>query len=329
MHYVPRLLLRGFAVGKTGDVLWRYCKDGSKPVRLTTHDAACEKHLYDLQGEALLWLDDVFTKVEGHAARPLSRLKQQECLSLSERVDLAIMLGVQAVRTPVYIQSMEAGASLVLNDVTRWLAADEKRFSATMEACRHRGLLPAGFDVRRAREAIRASDVTCPAPRASLLVGLVDVARSWARAAVSMRWSVLRAPVGVPYLCSDNPVYVEDPERDRHRSSGAALQSSRAVEMTCPLSADLALLGTWPHSTQIIHCDASPAVVKEVNRRTVYAAGKYIYAGAKSQWVTGFVKKHAECAPPSIVAAIEEVGAELWLRFTTSSHPVASIVSML
>ncbi len=82
-HYIPRLLLRGFAsnISKDKVLVW-YFRKGEDPIEVSTKDIALEKNFYGKPGEGSL--DETITDKEKDFANAINRARKGDELTVEE-----------------------------------------------------------------------------------------------------------------------------------------------------------------------------------------------------------------------------------------------------
>jgi hypothetical protein len=91
-----------------------------------------------------------------------------------------------------------------------------------------------------------------------------------------MRWSWLVSEEE-PFATSDHPIALVD---DTAKYYFPGFMSSANSEFTFPLSRQVCLRGSWKGREQV--SIATPATVRQINKRTITWARKYVYAPQKS-----------------------------------------------
>lgn len=103
-HYVPQLLLRGFAHGKRKQ-LYCFDKRTGRIFRSSVRNLACERGFYGFTDKSpnSQSIDDWIEIAESQAAPPLERIRQKRtlaCINEGEREWIAALVAVQILRTP-------------------------------------------------------------------------------------------------------------------------------------------------------------------------------------------------------------------------------------
>jgi len=328
-HVVPKLLLKGFVSDTNPDVLWQYDKTRDNVVQTSPADAAVVKHFYDVPGADPLYVEKLQGRIESGAGVALAKLRSRQTLTLIERVDWALFVAYLSVRTPVSVGGQLDTALTGFKYMMQWLASDPHKFEVTVRRMQDEGRLPPGGDIEEARRQVLVWDIDFKPPRHEFLVGLLEMASGFAKWMASMEWTILMAPRDSYFVCSDNPVYVEDPNRDPVRTGGAGLASSGTVELTCPLAAGVAMLGTWHKGVRLQYLAVRPPIVREVNKRTVLAAQRFVFAPRQDNRIAQLVRKYSDTRPTAIIETVAKDKAGFLMKLSHQTHPVKSIVEML
>ena len=107
-HYVPRLLLRNFAIDPNVDIkkqqIWVFDKSNDNVFSPNIGGIAAETSFYDVEGEkGIISAETALSKLEDKAAPVIQRIiagKSVNCLSDEDRTWLSIFCTVQFVRVP-------------------------------------------------------------------------------------------------------------------------------------------------------------------------------------------------------------------------------------
>ena len=97
---------------------------------------------------------------------------------------------------------------------------------------------------------------------------------------LSMNWQFLYSK-NMQLLTSDNPVFFF-----QHEGIGA--QSS---ELTLPFSSNVALWVNRNPFNSSVYLQATPAAIRELNRRVVSNASRFVYSAKDERWILPFVCK--------------------------------------
>ncbi|MXS73638.1 hypothetical protein CSIV_12185 [Microbacterium sp. CSI-V] len=114
-HYVPRMLLCGFATDR--DMITAVRLPGDTTFTATTKSNGAQKHFYSVEaeGQALDAFEKSLGEVEADASRIIRQVVEGRVrLSEEDRSRLAFFIALQAARGPETKRSMEHVASEVL-----------------------------------------------------------------------------------------------------------------------------------------------------------------------------------------------------------------------
>jgi len=102
-----------------------------------------------------------------------------------------------------------------------------------------------------------------------------------------MNWCLCRAPSGIEFITGDAPLvcFVLEPNGQAILGGGYARHNA---EVTLPLSSNKCLYLDHKHNQR--YRAVSKKVVKEINKRTAWAAERFIIARHKSKYVDELLK---------------------------------------
>ena len=108
-----------------------------------------------------------------------------------------------------------------------------------------------------------------------------------ARSLVSMNWRLVRTTSHNPFVTSDCPVC--PCVIDGRRAMFGSLFDHPAVEVTFPLSPWVCLI--LSRKEPFLQSDSDGAILKEINRRTVFMAERFVFAADNSSKVQRLVSE--------------------------------------
>jgi len=284
-HYVPRFYLSGFEDPQNPHVIWIYEKGkdliraGSKEVIAVQNDY----HTYVNGGGTVDTdsVEDLLSKVEGAAAKVLKNIESLHELGPPDRLLFSCFLAFMAMRGP-----------RVRDDADRMAGEQEKALRR--------------FIGRRSTASAECSeDSTLDLPsdliaEPTFSLGLMfHMAKPLSAILNCMNWTTLVADGNEAFLTSDSPMVRVLPYGGGLAVEGPFL--SEDVEITLPLSKSHALYCSWT-SVGSNHIRVRTAVTREINRRTVISAARFVYAPIRSRHLNQrLVQKYAHANPVRIV----------------------------
>jgi hypothetical protein len=276
-HVLPQMYLKGFIIPRDEPHLWVY-KSGQpfrpgcgrttdNPFKQSVRLAGTERDFYsdplpdgrkdfDTFENILESLekpaDPIFRKLRG-----TERIDEQEKLLFAQYIIL-IMRRVWSSREEVNRRAAEPGSYRPTDHLLRKLdvARTPETEAYLMEVWQRMANRP-GF-------AVQLHNRLAAASQDSFLVVALQ----------KMRWIFYVAPAGYHFVTSDNPAW--------HPKIGLA---KSIAELSFPISASIALVATWNKNVNEGFTNATAQIVKEVNRRTIHAGQKNIFASQAEEWI--------------------------------------------
>jgi hypothetical protein len=242
-HYVPQTLLAGFT------------EDGTKtgrlhvldPVRLRTYPSTPEGigterdyNLLEVEGEDPLLIESgLFAKeIEAPAAGAFTTIRAGGIPSKEERDRILAFVAMQDLRGPSRREAWNDFTTRQMRLTVDVLTSSEEFYKAQQE--KHPELQ--GITREEAREWAARTKVQ-NSPTRHLQAQLPSFG-SILTCLEHRSWSVLYAPSGSDFICTDNPVALA-PSGDRHPLAPRGHASVDAV-VFMPIGRSHGLLGTWP-----------------------------------------------------------------------------------
>ena len=121
---------------------------------------------------------------------------------------------------------------------------------------------------------------------------LLPVAQEWGHDLEGMQWIFLVAD-DAQFVTSDNPLVMIDTTDPQH----AGGLRERTTEVTFPLDRSHALLAVWGDGPPSRYAAASKLRVREINRRAVRAAARFVFSPYSSTPLDHLVQQHVDTAP--------------------------------
>jgi hypothetical protein len=269
-HYVPQAYLRAFESERNSGVLWMYDKTTRVGATVPIKVVAQSPDYYEQHVEREL------SAIEGPAHAALARVIKERRLGTNERDAIAYYIAVLMYRVPRRRRKGEEMIPRVLDDTIRAVQADIETWAATRPAddplvARRRAEVDEIAAKYRVTPPAEVRDqLRTPWPSEKVF-GLI-AQKTW-RLVLSTKER---------FVTSDNPAFFFE---------GFGL-GNPASELTFSLSPEIALLADWQgaaYSTVVV--SAKPWLVREVNRRIVSGAERFVFAHAPQAWLPKVAKK--------------------------------------
>ncbi len=263
-HYIPQEYLRGFAADALQTFVWMYDKQAGEWRRPAISKAAQQRDYFTPEVE-----NQLNERVESRGHRALGTLRTEHALDSEMGGDLLSYIAVMLMRVPrrrrqslaIVPGSIESVINRTRDELSGLRSAGtETRISELQEEL---GRIEAGMRGKISAE--MQEEVDSPWPTRKILEGIH-----------SMCWRLVTVPEGSPLITSDNPVFYFS-----EYGIGSA-----ASEVTFPISPRVALLGSrqGPQGEVIVLRGKRP-IAKEIARRMVVGADRFIFASYPHPWV--------------------------------------------
>lgn len=217
-HYVPQLLLRGFATPKRKQV-YAFDKQAEKVFRSSVRNLACERGFYDLENDGdPEHVDRWLTRLEEQTAPVIKSIRSRRVLNHlrpTERKWIASFVAVQHLRTLRHRESW-GDLNRQMADVLREMGADPNKVENFRELT--------GAELRR------DSIADIPHFAFVLLPHLLDKA-----------WILLSVAPGTNFWIGDHPVVLANNINPGDGIRGTLGLAVRGIEIYLPISSELTL----------------------------------------------------------------------------------------
>jgi Protein of unknown function (DUF4238) len=289
-HFLPQLLLRGFARDHQGkDCIFQMETTSRKaPRRVDIRTAASRRRLYaipDEDGELSNRHEGYLALVETHAAPAIRRLLDDpSALSPPDRATIAFFVALQTMRTPAAAQQITE----IVNATFR-MAASERFSDRAAFATSYReqyGDAASDDEVERFRQeviaSVREGRVRLTTPHGgAFAVGLTSAAEQ-VPMLFAFDWTLLRAEGG--FVTSDRAFAIHDPTPE-YPWQPQAICSSPGSETTLPLSDRECLLVRPALEGGLVVQHVSAEAVETINLRTFGWADRHVFGATQEDLV--------------------------------------------
>lgn len=294
-HYIPRFYLKGFIDPNNEPYIWVYEKGSSNIAKATSQNIGVQKNFYSFNmpqtDKDSDTLEDLFAELEGLVAPIFQKVKARENINEQERILFALFLAFTMTRVPNFRKNVETVAAEHIKKIIVVYASNAKRFRSLIEktVCKDEQI---SAEVLRefALDANRWDVKVKP----EFSLAMMGLALDLVPIFNSMKWMFLIATDDYKFVTSDNPLFYFDPTHNPTFLRGVGLLNKN-VELTFPISKDLALLGTWENLEGYVQINNNR--VKAINRRTVVSAKRFVFSSQKSDGFNNLVQKYKDVAP--------------------------------
>jgi hypothetical protein len=269
-HYVPREYLRGFASDAKRTSIWMFDKERVRWSQAAISKVAQRRGYFSPDIEKQL---NVSIERPGNEA--LRRLRSGDSLSANNAEALISYIGVMLMRVPAKRRRTLAVVPSAIDETVDETEQELRQLMTSDNQARVEAILSevnSYADLCRRNAATHfASIVENPWPTDSVLASLR-----------SMSWRLVRFVEASPILTSDNPAFF---------FSAYGIGSPES-EVTFPISPLVALLGSRTGiAGTLTTVQGRPALAKEVNRRMIVGAERFVFSNFSFDWASKVAKR--------------------------------------
>lgn len=214
-HYVPRFLQRHFCSDER-PLLWAYDKSTGKSFQTNIHNVAGERNFYEMKiGDEIVSFEDGLSELESEAAVVIERIIAERnigWLSDDNRELLATFVAVQMKRGPHTRENF-----IAMDESFRRVFGE--RFGLPME----------GYPVMTPERAKEMALTSLAEPD------------QYAEHILNKTWLLFATTATTPFYISDNPVALQNENKERSPMRGNLGLAVRGIEIYLPISSTLTL----------------------------------------------------------------------------------------
>jgi hypothetical protein len=270
-HYLPQYYLKGFS--DDDGMIWVYEKGSEKKFNTQVKSAANITNLYSADLEQYM-----ADNIEGPANIVLEKIRNKVPVEDNDKEVLSGYIIAIWKRVPKALERFKESAPRVGNEMYKKIC-DDLTVMASREPDK------AEF-VEKNKERIRAiiDDLADDPPKDLWQYNIPPEKTPQSVAALNrMNWQflVINDRDREIFLTCDNPVFF-------FQSIGIG---NRESELTFPLSSKIALWATWRDDLPEYYVQATKQAIREINRRTVSNASRYVFHSKDEDWIKNLITK--------------------------------------
>ncbi|MBC7876712.1 MAG: DUF4238 domain-containing protein [Anaerolineales bacterium] len=270
-HYVPKFYLKGFTEVSDSEMMFVYQKGTIEPFRTQIKNIGNEKGLYPDELEIALAND-----IEKSANPILQKLRNFELISEDEKLEFSRYMFSMWLRVPKHLGWVIEKSPKIMD---KTFSDVEKQLQQLAEKYPDKAYL-VNQRIKQLHD-IRTNKVD------EFIKGMwlknipVGIDRPPVQILANMEWRFLESDSNQPFVTSDNPLFYFE-------SFGIGNEKS---EVSFPLSKNLVLWAKWKMEIPSGFHKARTQFVKEINRRTISSALKFIFSPQTAYWIPILLSK--------------------------------------
>jgi hypothetical protein len=309
-HKIPEFYLRGFMCRRGGERLWMYERGGAAPKAVSVKDATVEKGFYRVRTKTdhdPNTVENLLSLIESSAAPIHQRILSGHYPIGQEKADYSYFLATLFTRTSNSIEVTRKTMTELANLNKNLLAENPEAFRDFVTSYEQHSGKSLEIDTEELRTGFREARIGIN-PDLNLVLSVLDLASEVWHPLNAMQWTLIRNRGDLCFMSSDNPVCLHDPARHTDDFLGIGFVSAPTVQVTCPLSRDVALLATWSDVLYPRDCNAGNPLVRCINQRTVMNCERFVYAPDHTRAIQRFVNRTRPMVPDVDVQVHPETG---------------------
>lgn len=269
-HYVPKCYLKGFSK-KDGKQIWVYDKNEGKKFPTQVKSIANITSFYSREIEQYL-----ANTIEEPANKVIKKVREHKQITEKDKEVLAKYITVMMKRVPKGKDRFNELAPSLSDKLYREISEELSHIAS--EQPEKKDLVK-----RRKSEIKEIFDRYSKNPPKEIWIDNIPPERSpnVVAALVGMTWRFLTIDNNINFLTSDNPFFY-------FISIGIGKPNS---EVSFPISNSILLWATWRTDLPEGYVQTTKQAVKEMNRRTVSNATRYVFHSKDEDWILPFVMK--------------------------------------
>jgi|GEM_PF-1155291 len=292
-HYVSQFYLGGFTQPANESQLWVYEKGKAEPFKASPENIGFERYYYSFEKadgtRDTNTVEDMYSKVEQSAAEVISKIANREMIDGQAKANLAYFIAFQITRVPRFRKHVEAVDREAVKHMSSSLASDPEHFASIKRSYEQATGKNLDLTHEECRKVTEGMEVAIK-PESSLPMALMLPQTMWQTIA-GMKWQYLIAPWRQKFITTDSPVFCCNPSHPSPDLFDTGL-ADRKVELSLPLTRDVALVARWFGKEGYIKANESQ--VKRLNRQNILGCSRFVFSGEKETWIPVMMAKQAK-----------------------------------
>lgn len=296
-HYIPVFYLNGFT-NKDG-CLWVYDKDDKPMFESSPEGIAYENHYFSFitpQGEKdSETVENNISLIEGRFAKVIKKILNSESLKDDERITFAFFVASMMVRVPNMRNNIRKSTGEMIKHINTFTASHKENFERMMGRFEKDTGNKIGKPLEELRQWMLNPDNYTVTVDTQYATGMaLSLLEGFAKVFFQMKWAFIFASDEQKFMTGDNPLKYIDPTHNPRSFYGVGL-ANKNIEVSLPLSKDVCAFGSWKDREG--YMQGNNQHVKHLNKMTVMASVKFIFADKKLEDIDKFVKKYKGSHP--------------------------------
>lgn len=281
-----------------------YDKEDNKMFSAKPENIAFEKHYYKIDDETNEadpeLIENLFSRIETYGGSAIKKILSKDSLNDKEKSNLFTFIACMFIRGPNYRSNVDGVFEEFVKQKSKYLASNKSYFNKNVDQILKKKFLGEAVPSEQIRQYILNGEYSINInPMVSIYSGLKSIL-VFGDILFHMNWNFCMATEEWRFLTCDNPVFVFDPTYDPKGMTGVGFMNKN-VEITFPISKDLCAVGGWNLITDYIYVQAKNQMIKNINRRTISSAHRFVYSSSRNEKLLKAVSKYKGSEPRMVV----------------------------
>jgi hypothetical protein len=299
-HYIPRFYLREFKDPEKGNTVWVFDKDEENVFEATPANIACEKHYHTFMLEGgekdTETVEHLYGIIETDSSAIIRKIHEGQALDNDDIGKFCTFASSMMIRVPNHRENMEKAIADVMLKSQIALARNKEAFENSYNQFMKDTGSDSDLSAEEIRQFVLKGEYTVKTiPQVSLYFSIKNIEHI-AEVFYKLNWAFVKNNDAHKFLTCDNPLFYFDPTHDHNSFYGVGLLNKN-IEVTLPLSQDICAYGSWNNQGQYNIVNGTSHLIKNINRRTVLAAKRFVFSSRYSDTLFKFAIKYKNSAP--------------------------------
>lgn len=240
--------------------------------------------------------EKLFSMIETKASEIITSVKKQKKLTEEEIDWFSIFIALFRLRVPKWRRFTEEAILRILEKFAREMVIDPERLKRIVSRFEENTGEIFDIPLDKLREMVLSNKLKFSLKNHDIsLLLMSNLLFSSAEMLAQMNWAFLETHSRFSLVTCDNPIFYNDPFRDNQSIYGLGL-ATKTVELTLPVTKNIALLMTWDNNKQGYY-KINQETAKSINHRTIASADRFIYAGTMTNELKKIINKYNKITP--------------------------------
>lgn len=240
--------------------------------------------------------EKLFSMIETKASEIITSVKKQKKLTEEEIDWFSIFIALFRLRVPKWRRFTEEAILRILEKFAREMVIDPERLKRIVSRFEENTGEIFDIPLDKLREMVLSNKLKFSLKNHDIsLLLMSNLLFSSAEMLAQMNWAFLETHSRFSLVTCDNPIFYNDPFRDNQSIYGLGL-ATKTVELTLPVTKNIALLMTWDNNKQGYY-KINQETAKSINHRTIASADRFIYAGTMTDELKKIINKYNKITP--------------------------------